>query len=121
MGEVLFWTFRCCVGTEIYNAEMSDSVVRLYSRVLRCIVPTAIAMEIGKPFHPVFPSEEKEYNYDDTDSDEDDAQNDYLVSGCIVDNRQRFKSSSRFLTMSTEVGCCPRIDEDDSSWTSASV
>lgn len=46
MGEVLFWALRLVIGYEVYTDEMHSAWVKVYSRMLRVIVPVAIAWEL---------------------------------------------------------------------------
>lgn len=46
VGEVLFWALRLVIGYEVYTDEMHSAWVKVYSRMLRVIVPVAIAWEL---------------------------------------------------------------------------
>ena len=45
VGEVLFWSIKLCVG-EMYNPEVHLAWVKIYSRMLRTMVPVAVAYEL---------------------------------------------------------------------------
>mmetsp|Transcript_14090 Transcript_14090/g.23440 ORF Transcript_14090/g.23440 Transcript_14090/m.23440 type:complete len:339 (+) Transcript_14090:50-1066(+) len=46
VGEVLFWSIRECLGAELYNFETHGIWVKLYSRMLKTMVPLAVAAEM---------------------------------------------------------------------------
>lgn len=46
LGDVLFWALERCVGEDIYNHEMHIAWVKIYSRMLRTMVPMAVAHEL---------------------------------------------------------------------------
>lgn len=46
-GEVLFWTLRLTLGTEIYDTVTNTGWVKLYSSLLRIIIPIAVKYEKG--------------------------------------------------------------------------
>jgi len=48
VGEVLFWALRLVVGTELYTDQMHSAWVKVYSRMLRVIVPVAISWELER-------------------------------------------------------------------------
>ncbi|RYH04781.1 hypothetical protein EON65_46525 [archaeon] len=45
MGEVLFWSIKQCVGA-MYTPEVHLAWVKIYSRMLRTMVPVAVAYEL---------------------------------------------------------------------------
>ena len=47
MGDVLFWTLKYCLGTQ-YNSIMHFAWVKIFSYMLRIIVPVAVADEIAE-------------------------------------------------------------------------
>jgi len=46
VGEVLFWTLRAILGPQEYSNELNGAWVKIYSRMLRVMVPIAIAYEL---------------------------------------------------------------------------
>jgi len=44
----LFWALRLVVGTELYTDQMHSAWVKVYSRMLRVIVPVAISWELER-------------------------------------------------------------------------
>ena len=46
VGDVLFWTIRACVGPQVFTAAVHSAWVKIYSRMLRTMVPCAIAHEL---------------------------------------------------------------------------
>lgn len=46
MGEVLFWVLKKVIGPDHYDSRTHLSWVKVYSRMLRVIVPTAVSMEL---------------------------------------------------------------------------
>jgi uncharacterized membrane protein YgcG len=48
VGEVLFWALRLVVGTEAYTDQLHSAWVKVYSRMLRVIVPVAISWELER-------------------------------------------------------------------------
>eukprot|EP00401_Gymnodinium_catenatum_P081185 CAMPEP_0117528724 /NCGR_PEP_ID=MMETSP0784-20121206/37461_1 /TAXON_ID=39447 /ORGANISM="" /LENGTH=131 /DNA_ID=CAMNT_0005325017 /DNA_START=314 /DNA_END=709 /DNA_ORIENTATION=- len=46
VGEVLFWAIRNVVGSEAYTFEVHQAWVKLYSRMLKTMVPVAVAHEL---------------------------------------------------------------------------
>lgn len=46
VGDVLFWSLERCVGPDIYNQEMHEAWIKIYSRMLRTMVPLAVAYEL---------------------------------------------------------------------------
>lgn len=46
VGEVLFFTLRETLGPSVYTMEIHKIWVKIYSRMLRTIVPVAVAMEM---------------------------------------------------------------------------
>eukprot|EP01039_Chlorochromonas_danica_P003562 gene3562-3901_t len=46
VGEVLFWAIRQCIGLESYTNEVHQAWVKIYSRMLRTMVPVAVAYEL---------------------------------------------------------------------------
>lgn len=45
VGEVLFWVMRTVLGSEIYNREVHIAWVKVYNRMIRVMVPLAVALE----------------------------------------------------------------------------
>lgn len=46
VGEVLFWCLKKCVGPSVYTQSAHNAWVKVYSRMLRTIVPIAVAFEL---------------------------------------------------------------------------
>lgn len=46
MGEVLFWALKRVLGEEIFDAYLHIAWVKIYSRMLRTMVPVAVAHEL---------------------------------------------------------------------------
>ena len=46
VGEVLFWSIRKCIGTAQYTVEVHEAWVKIYSRMLKTMVPVAVAHEL---------------------------------------------------------------------------
>lgn len=46
VGEVLFWTLRKCLGIKYYSEECHIAWVKVFSRMLRTMIPVVIANEI---------------------------------------------------------------------------
>jgi len=46
VGEVLFWALRFVIGNETYTDTTHSAWVKIYSRMLRIIVPAAISWEL---------------------------------------------------------------------------
>lgn len=46
VGDVLLWTIRACVGPQIFDPTTHYAWVKLYSRMLRTMVPCAVAHEL---------------------------------------------------------------------------
>ena len=46
VGEVLFWVMRRVVGDDHYHNRLHQAWVKVYSRMLRTIVPKAISYEL---------------------------------------------------------------------------
>ena len=46
VGEVLFWVLKRCVGARVYSQSVHVAWVKIYSRMLRTIVPVAISYEL---------------------------------------------------------------------------
>jgi hemoglobin-like flavoprotein len=46
VGEVLFWSIRAIVGAEAYTYDIHQAWVKIYSRMLRTMVPVAVAHEL---------------------------------------------------------------------------
>lgn len=46
VGEVLFWSIRNCVGPTVYTNEVHNAWVKIYSRMLKTMVPVAVAYEL---------------------------------------------------------------------------
>lgn len=46
VGEVLFWALKRCLGEACYSAALHRAWVKIYSRMLRTIVPVAVSMEL---------------------------------------------------------------------------
>ena len=44
----MFWALRLVVGTELYTDQMHSAWVKVYSRMLRVIVPVAISWELER-------------------------------------------------------------------------
>eukprot|EP00981_Chlorochromonas_danica_P001062 scaffold243_cov163-Ochromonas_danica.AAC.15 len=51
VGEVLFWAIRQCIGVESYTNEVHQAWVKIYSRMLRTMVPVAVAYELRMGSH----------------------------------------------------------------------
>jgi hypothetical protein len=47
VGEVLFWALRHCLGNPSYTPEVHNAWVKVYSRLLREIVPEAVRLELN--------------------------------------------------------------------------
>ena len=47
VGEALFWSLRETLGKEFYNLHLHQIWVKIYSRMLRTIVPIAMKAEIS--------------------------------------------------------------------------
>jgi hemoglobin-like flavoprotein len=45
VGEVLFWAIRSCVG-DLYTFDTHKAWVKIYSRMLKTMVPVAVAHEL---------------------------------------------------------------------------
>eukprot|EP01040_Poterioochromonas_malhamensis_P010288 gene10289-11190_t len=46
VGEVLFWCLKRCVGAAVYTQSVHNAWVKVYCRMLRTIVPIAVALEL---------------------------------------------------------------------------
>ena len=46
VGEVLFWTLRNCTGPTVYTHDVHQAWVKVYSRMLKIMVPLAVAHEL---------------------------------------------------------------------------
>lgn len=46
IGEVLFWTFRKCLGDEIYHVFVHSAWVKIFSQMLKILIPLAISYEL---------------------------------------------------------------------------
>lgn len=46
VGEVLFWVLKHCLGPTVYTQSVHVAWVKVYSRMLRTIVPVAVGYEI---------------------------------------------------------------------------
>lgn len=46
MGEALFWALRMTLGDSVYTIDAHRVWVRIYSRMIRVIVPVAVAYEM---------------------------------------------------------------------------
>lgn len=46
MGEVLFWALNATLGSTTYNSQLHSIWVRIFSRLLRVIIPVALRLEI---------------------------------------------------------------------------
>lgn len=46
VGEVLFWAIREVAGPEVYTFEVHQAWVKIYSRMLKTMVPVAVAHEL---------------------------------------------------------------------------
>ena len=46
MGEVLFWCLKKCLGMKAYTPSVHHAWVKVYSRMLRTIIPVAVALEL---------------------------------------------------------------------------
>jgi hemoglobin-like flavoprotein len=46
VGEVLFWALKRVLGTEVFDAFLHIAWVKIYSRMLRTMVPVAVAHEL---------------------------------------------------------------------------
>ena len=49
MGQVLFWSLRSCLGKAYYTYEMHIIWIKVYSRMLRIVVPIAVSYEVNGP------------------------------------------------------------------------
>jgi len=47
VGDVLFWTLRKVIGEIDYTSKVHRVWVKVYSRMLKTIVPAAVSMELG--------------------------------------------------------------------------
>eukprot|EP01038_Epipyxis_sp_PR26KG_P005052 gene5052-7053_t len=47
VGEVLFWALRNCLGDSVYTPECHFGWTKIYSRMLRTMVPVAVAHELN--------------------------------------------------------------------------
>lgn len=46
VGEVLFWSIRQCTGPKIYTYDVHQAWIKIYSHMLRVMVPLAVAYEL---------------------------------------------------------------------------
>lgn len=46
VGEVLFWSIRLCVGASVYTYDVHQAWVKIYSHMLKVMVPLAVAYEL---------------------------------------------------------------------------
>ena len=46
VGDVLFWTVRRVVGDDHYTVELHNAWVKVYSRMLKVLVPAGVALEL---------------------------------------------------------------------------
>ncbi len=46
VGEVLFWSIRLCTGPSVYTYDVHQAWVKIYSRMLRTMVPLAVSHEL---------------------------------------------------------------------------
>lgn len=46
VGEVLFWSIRLCTGPTVYTYDVHQAWVKIYSRMLRTMVPLAVSHEL---------------------------------------------------------------------------
>lgn len=46
VGDVLFWSISRCVGQELYTDEVHQAFIKIISRMLRTMVPMAVAFEL---------------------------------------------------------------------------
>lgn len=46
VGDVLFWTLRKVIGDDSYTEDVHRVWVKVYSRMLKTIVPAAVAQEL---------------------------------------------------------------------------
>lgn len=46
MGEVLFWSIKQCIGAELYTPDVHVAWIKVYSRMLKTMVPVAVAYEM---------------------------------------------------------------------------
>jgi hypothetical protein len=46
VGEVLFWVLKQVLGATAYTAELHTAWIKIYSRMLKTIVPVAVALEL---------------------------------------------------------------------------
>lgn len=54
MGDVLFWTLRKVMGDAYYTLELHRCWVKIYSRMLKTLVPAGVAHELqGDDTHTV--------------------------------------------------------------------
>lgn len=45
VGDVLFWCIKVCVGDTIFTDDVLSAWVKIFSRMLRTIVPIAVQFE----------------------------------------------------------------------------
>lgn len=45
VGEVLLWSLRRCLGSDSFPAQVQIAWVKIYSRMLRIMVPVAVSYE----------------------------------------------------------------------------
>lgn len=46
VGEVLFWSIRLCVGPLVYTYDVHQAWVKIYSNMLKIMVPSAVGYEL---------------------------------------------------------------------------
>ena len=46
VGEVLFWSLKQCLGVQMYDMLAHQAWIKVYSRMLRIMVPMAVAHEL---------------------------------------------------------------------------
>lgn len=46
VGEVMFWTIKTCIGEEAFDKSVQTAWVRIFSRMLKIMVPVAVAHEL---------------------------------------------------------------------------
>lgn len=46
VGEVLFWSLRQCIGIDMYTPTCHQAWIKVYSNMLKIMVPLAVAHEL---------------------------------------------------------------------------
>lgn len=46
-GEVLFWTIKSCLGSEVYTVQTHLAWIKFFSKILAVIIPLVVKYEIG--------------------------------------------------------------------------